>query len=102
MGDTLALERDPLNETLHRRLMACQLRRGETAEALRTYLRCREVLAKGLGVVPSAQTERMYSEAMCAGAILSAPMMLVKSIPHNDRTHPAARTATRSGRVLRL
>jgi DNA-binding SARP family transcriptional activator len=70
----VALERDPLNETLHRKLMCCHLDSGELAEALRAYLRCREALAKGLGVTPSMQTERLYSETMhaCAGSRLPA------------------------------
>ena len=59
-----ALERDPLNELLYRRLMGCYLKRGELAEAARTYSRCREALAKGLAMQPSMETERMYLEGV--------------------------------------
>jgi DNA-binding SARP family transcriptional activator len=59
-----ALERDPLNELLYRRLMGCHLKRGELAEAARTYGRCREALAKGLAMHPSMETERLYFEGV--------------------------------------
>lgn len=59
-----ALTREPLSETLHRRLMCCHLRAGELAEAMRAYLRCREVLANALGATPSPQTQRLYVEAV--------------------------------------
>jgi LuxR family maltose regulon positive regulatory protein len=59
-----ALELDPLNELLYRRLMGCYLKRGELAEAARTYGRCREALAKGLAMHPSMETERLYLEGV--------------------------------------
>ncbi|MGH9153124.1 MAG: bacterial transcriptional activator domain-containing protein [Acidimicrobiales bacterium] len=34
---------------------------GNRAEALRTYQRCRTVLAEELGVPPSAETEAVYT-----------------------------------------
>jgi DNA-binding SARP family transcriptional activator len=64
----VALESDPLNETLHRRLMCSYLKAGELAEALRAYRRCREALADGLGATPSLQTQRLYLEVIQAGA----------------------------------
>ena len=59
-----ALEQDPLNELLYRRLMGCYLKMGELAEAARTYSRCREALAKGLAMQPSMETERLYLEGV--------------------------------------
>jgi len=59
-----ALERDPLNELLYRRLMGCYLKSGEFATAARIYSRCREALAKGLAMSPSLETERLYLEGM--------------------------------------
>ena len=59
-----ALELDPLNELLYRRLMSCYLKRGELAGVLGTYLRCREALAKGLSASVSSETERLYREAL--------------------------------------
>ena len=59
-----ALEQDPLNELLYRRLMGCYLKKGELAEAARIYSRCREALAKGLAMQPSMETERLYLEGV--------------------------------------
>ena len=55
-----ALDIDSVSEELYRRLMCCQLRIGERAEAMHTYRRCCEELASGLGVAPSAETERLH------------------------------------------
>ncbi|MGH8631234.1 MAG: AfsR/SARP family transcriptional regulator [Burkholderiales bacterium] len=71
-----ALERDPLNETLHRSLLCCYLKCGELAEAMRAYLRCREALAAGLGAAPSMQTQRLYIEAVQASASAGHPVPL--------------------------
>ncbi|MFN0315954.1 MAG: BTAD domain-containing putative transcriptional regulator [Burkholderiales bacterium] len=55
-----ALERDNLAEDIYRRLMACHQQRGEHAEALKVYRRCRELLSIVLGVQPSPQTQKQY------------------------------------------
>ena len=61
-----ALELDPLNERLYRRLMSCYLKRGELASVLSTYRRCREALVKGLCASVSSETEQLYLEALHA------------------------------------
>ena len=66
-----ALESDPLNELLYRRMMSCYLKKGEVAGVVRTYVRCREALAKGLAARPSFETERLYLEGKRASAELS-------------------------------
>lgn len=58
-----ALEADNLREEMYRGLMQCQLKRGEPAEALNTFRRCRELLSVVLGIAPSAETERLYQAA---------------------------------------
>ena len=58
------LELDPLAETLYRRLMAVQSRRGHRAEALETYRRCRLMLSVVLGVEPSRETEAVHREML--------------------------------------
>ena len=63
-----ALALDPLNELLYRRLMGCYLKRGELAEAARTYGRCREALSKGLAMPPSIETQRLYLEGVRGAA----------------------------------
>ena len=62
-----ALELDPFAEEVYRGLMRCQQRAGESAEAIHTYRCCREQLVAGLGVAPSAETQRLY-HALCSAA----------------------------------
>jgi DNA-binding SARP family transcriptional activator/Flp pilus assembly protein TadD len=54
-----ALEQDNLAEELYQRLMECHLSRGEHAQALNAYRRCRELLSIVLGLKPSARTEAL-------------------------------------------
>lgn len=54
-----ALEQDNLAEPLYRRLIECHLARGEHAEALSAYRRCRDLLSIVLGLRPAEQTERL-------------------------------------------
>jgi len=62
-----ALELDPFPEEVYRGLMRCQQRAGEAAEAIHTYRCCRDQLVAGLGVAPSAETQRLY-HALCSAA----------------------------------
>ena len=66
-----ALERDPLNELLYRRLMSWYLKAGELASVLRTYMRCREALANELSSPPSIETESIYLESARVATELS-------------------------------
>lgn len=50
------LELDPLAEDLARELMRVLIDSGEQAAALAVFLRCRDAIASGLGVQPSAAT----------------------------------------------
>ena len=52
-----ALELDNLAEPLYRRLMICYRELDETAEALKVYRRCRDLLSIVFSVRPSAETE---------------------------------------------
>ena len=52
-----ALELDNLAEALYRRLMVSYRELGETAEALKVYRRCRDMLSIVLGLSPSPETE---------------------------------------------
>lgn len=58
-----AIEREPLCERLYRRLMTVQLARGERAEALRTGLRCQDLLRAALGVDLSPETQALADQA---------------------------------------
>jgi len=54
------LELDTLAEPLYRRLMVCHQRRGDRAEAMNVYRRCRDSLSIVLGTRPSTETENLY------------------------------------------
>jgi DNA-binding SARP family transcriptional activator len=56
-----ALEQDNLAEELYQRLIACHIARGEHAQALNVYRRCRELLSIVLGVSPSVRTETLVA-----------------------------------------
>ena len=56
-----ALEQDNLAEELYRHLIECHLARGEQAQALNAYRRCRELLSIVLGLKPSARTEALMA-----------------------------------------
>jgi len=56
------LELDPLEESVHRRLMHLYALCGQRAAALRQYARCRETLRRELGEDPESQTEILYAE----------------------------------------
>ncbi len=53
------LEAAPLAEMLYRRLLACHGRRGNRAEGLRVFERCRSALWDGLSVSPAPETEEL-------------------------------------------
>ena len=54
-----SLALDNLAEPIYRRLIACLKDTGETAEALKVYRRCRELLSVVLGVQPSKETQAL-------------------------------------------
>jgi len=53
-----------IGETGYVRLMRLHMGRGNRAEALRVYRRCRDTLARDLGVPPSSQTEAVHREVL--------------------------------------
>ena len=55
-----AIREDPLHETSYVQLMRALWLDGRRTDALREYLRLREVLAKRLEVEPQAQTTQLY------------------------------------------
>jgi DNA-binding SARP family transcriptional activator len=55
------IDADGLCEAFYRNLMQCYQRRGERAEALATYERLRTALSTRLKVMPSAETQAVYT-----------------------------------------
>jgi DNA-binding SARP family transcriptional activator/streptogramin lyase len=89
--ELVALE--PFRERGYRLLMQAQSAAGNDAEALRTYERCRTLLAEELGTYPSEETERLYRgllEAPAAGT--GAP------VEHNVDGLPSASQLPASSR----
>lgn len=58
------LDLDPLRETSQRALMEAQLAAGDRASALRTYERCRRLLADELGTDPSPETQSLHERLL--------------------------------------
>lgn len=59
-----AVELAPLHEPAWRALMIAQAEFGSRADALRTYTRCRELLADELGVSPDPATVELYQRLL--------------------------------------
>lgn len=51
---------DPYSETAHRALMRMYAAQGQSSAALRQFEECRELLGRGLGTVPSAETVALH------------------------------------------
>ncbi len=58
---TKGIETDSLAEEFYRRLMICQKRLGNHADAVRSYKRCRSLLQSELGIEPSPETTAVYT-----------------------------------------
>ncbi|MCZ7564565.1 MAG: hypothetical protein M5U08_12945 [Burkholderiales bacterium] len=61
-----ALEADDLAESFYRGLMQCHAARGQRAEAVEVYTRCRKTLAARLAVEPSPETRAIYERVVAA------------------------------------
>lgn len=57
---TALLALEPAAEEAHQALMRRHLARGALGAAMRQYERCRDALARGLGVLPSPETEALH------------------------------------------
>lgn len=59
-----ALVREPCRESFHCTLIECWLALGQPDQAAAQYRRCREVLARELGVEPLPATQRLYQRSL--------------------------------------
>ncbi len=73
-----SLERDPLNETLHRSIIRLEYRRGNTEAAFEQFEHCREVLQKELGVEPLEETINLLKELEQGSAVQGKYAHLLK------------------------
>lgn len=90
---------DPFRESGYRRLMEAQSAAGNDAEALRTYERCRTLLADELGAYPSSETEAVYLEILRSAPRGSAPEVDQPEADGPSTTPPLAlEVRVRSGR----
>lgn len=78
-GELVTLE--PFRERGYRLLMLAQSAAGNDAEALRTYERCRKLLAEELGAYPSQQTESIYRGLLGAPAAQARPAAASEAPP---------------------
>lgn len=75
------LEYDPLREETHREIIRLYYLLGREADALRAYERCRELLARELGVAPEPATTALYEEiAALSGGPVAAPEALIGDV----------------------
>ena len=65
----LGLQVDGLVEDFYAGLIRCHTHSGQASHAVATYRQCQRVLAKRLGVVPSAKTTRLYLAAIEGKAV---------------------------------
>jgi LuxR family transcriptional regulator, maltose regulon positive regulatory protein len=56
-----AIDLDNLSEDIYQRLIFCLKKRGQDAEALNVFRRCREMLSIVLGVAPSRETQALVN-----------------------------------------
>lgn len=56
------VQREPVSELAHRRVMRLHYLRGDTAAAMAAYERCRQILAAELGTVPGRETRELLRQ----------------------------------------
>lgn len=104
------LQRDPLTEEAHRRVMRLHHLQGDRAAALVAFQRCRQRLAEDLGARPSAQTLALAHEierggelpraAAGPGAAMPLSMLRPPQLVGRDAAWAAMEEAWRRGQVI--
>jgi DNA-binding SARP family transcriptional activator len=62
----MALDADSASEDVHRSLMRCLAREGQSSAVAAAFHRCRTTLMRQFGTAPSLQTEQIYRQACAA------------------------------------
>jgi YVTN family beta-propeller protein len=81
-GEVIVLE--PFRESGYRRLMQAHAAAGNRAEGLRTYERCRRLLAEELGAYPSPETEAIYRELLQSSPTEARPAAVDAGAPPSE------------------
>jgi DNA-binding SARP family transcriptional activator len=85
---------DPLQENVHRTLIRLYMYQDRVGSALDQYRRCRELLARELGVEPSPETERVRAELLklvpCAAAGAPPPRREDDDVPERAAVRASA------------
>ena len=89
------VELEPYRERGYRLLMEAQSAAGNDAEALRTYERCRRLLADELGTYPSSETEAIYRRLL-EEPLTAADTATVPALPDSRPSHEPQRKKRRS------
>jgi predicted ATPase/DNA-binding SARP family transcriptional activator len=101
LGQLLVL--DPHNEEAYRSLMRLDAGMGRRAQAVRTYMKCRQALEADLGLTPSEETEALYREIVeerfpatsgARGRIGAGPLGQLALAPFVGREQELARLRT--------
>jgi WD40 repeat protein/DNA-binding SARP family transcriptional activator len=88
-----AIEMDPFRETAHRLAMRTHLLAGDDAAGLRSYERCRSLLAEELGVDPSPATRSLHLELLNRAGVRPDPLVApARADARPDRAPATPRT----------
>jgi len=97
-----ALAAHPLEESLHRALIAALDRSGDRAGAVQAYEQCRALLGDQLGVDPSPETAEVYLTVLrgqAASAVAAVPMPTTSFVGREQESRELAAAITEPGLV---
>jgi DNA-binding SARP family transcriptional activator/tRNA A-37 threonylcarbamoyl transferase component Bud32 len=97
--EAIALE--PFRETAHQTLIRAHAALGNAAEAKRAFTRCCELLASGLAMSPSSETQRVYRSALGIDHRSAHGRRGRRSAVATDDRRPGADLKTELRRLLR-
>ena len=96
------LAAEPLDETIHRRLMQLYAMKGDRHLALQQYLTLRELLARELGSEPLAETQAVLRAIQAGGLNAGGNSSATRRVEAPLAHHPAAVDAPLVGRQVEL